>query len=293
MPKICYTPRKFQALARSVIDASNVILEEYEEQGFDLTVRQLFYQFVARDVLPNEPEWYDKLLGIVNVARLAGEIDWNHIVDRTRNLKDYSFWESPKEIIELAARTYKIDMWERQPFYIEVWIEKDALVGLLERPCREYSVPYFSCRGYSSQSEMWRAAQRFIGMSETGHKPMILHLGDHDPSGIDMTRDIQERLVNVFGAEVMVSRIALTMAQIEEYDPPPNPAKERDTRSEGYVAEYGESSWELDALEPSVIENLVQSEIEAYIEYSFWEEDKKRQERERKQIKGLIKGIKK
>ena len=86
---------------------------------------------------------------------------------------------------------------------------------------------------------------------------VINQIGDHDPSGIDMSRDIQERLNNLFGAEVELKRIALNMKQIEAYNPPPNPAKLTDTRCQKYISLYGRQSWELDALEPSVLNQLI------------------------------------
>ena len=100
----------------------------------------------------------------------------------------------------------------------------------------------------------------------------ILHFGDHDPSGIDMTRDIADRL-HLFGSEVDVRRVALNMDQIDQYDPPPNPAKLSDSRSEKYVSEFGPNSWELDALEPRVLAALVDLEIDEVLEEDLWAED--------------------
>ena len=163
-----------------------------------------------------------------------------------------------------------LDRWEDQPNYVEVWIEKDALVGVISSICNELDVPYFSCRGYTSQSEMWRAARRFQRQSKKETRT-IIHLGDHDPSGIDMTRDIQDRL-DLFEADVYVKRVALTMDQIEHYAPPPNPTKLSDARASGYIKNYGYECWELDALEPSVITELIKNEVTALID-----EDVKRQ----------------
>jgi len=151
-------------------------------------------------------------------------------------------------------------------------VEKDALVGVIARACQPLDVPYFACRGYSSDSEMWRAAQRFLRYEDNGQIPYIIHLGDHDPSGIDMTRDIEDRL-NLFNARPYVKRIALNYDQVEMYNPPPNPAKETDSRWEGYVAEYNTySSWELDALDPNVIVDLITGEILALRDDDRWDE---------------------
>jgi len=142
----------------------------------------------------------------------------------------------------------------------KVWVEKDALIGVVERACTELDVPFLSCRGFVSQSAMWQAAMR---IKRQGRDTVIIHLGDHDPSGIDMTRDIQDRL-DIFGYGGIVDRIALNLDQIEQYNPPPNPAKVSDSRYEGYVAEYGEDSWELDALDPKAINELITKAINEY-----------------------------
>lgn len=263
MPKICYEVRKFTPSSQRMIDHANRIIGEYANQGYDLTLRQLYYQFVSRDLIPNNQKEYKRLGSIINDARLAGQIDWNSITDRTRNLESNSHWESPASIIDVCARTFRLDLWENQPFRIEVWIEKDALSGVFERICKELDIAYFSCRGYTSQSEMWSAAMRLKGYDRAGQKPVILHFGDHDPSGIDMTRDIDDRL-KLFMGGVEVKRLALNMAQVEEHEPPPNPAKITDSRFESYQREHGDESWELDALQPQLLSQLVRGEVTDY-----------------------------
>jgi hypothetical protein len=235
-----------------------------------LTLRQLYYQLVARGYIPNRQTEYKRLGALLNDARLAGLVDWTAIEDRTRNLRGLPHWENPQSILRAAARGYHLDRWADQPNYIEVWIEKDALVGVIEGVCTQYDVPYFSCRGYTSASEMWLAAQRLRVKGWDGKGTTILHLGDHDPSGIDMTRDIAERLA-LFGAPVDVVRIALTMDQVAQYDPPPNPAKFTDARYGGYVEQFGEECWELDALEPTVLAALIAEHVEARLDRDLWE----------------------
>jgi hypothetical protein len=277
MPKICYVPKNFRDAALATIITANRIIEEFQAQGFKLTLRQLYYQFVARDLIPNIQKEYNKLGTIVNDGRLAGLINWKAIEDRTRNLQSLAHWSSPASIIQSAATSYRIDKWERQPYRIEVWIEKDALVGVLERVCKNWDVAYFSCRGYNSQSEMWGAAQRLINYSHNGQRTLILHLGDHDPSGLDMTRDIRDRLnmfMNYEGVQpVSVERIALNADQIAKYNPPPNPAKLTDSRAHNYIVEHGANSWELDALEPRVIEQLIQKAVEDVVDMEIYQED--------------------
>ncbi len=272
MPKIEYVPCRFRGQSKIIINAANVIIDEYLEMGFTLTLRQLYYQFVSRDLIPNKQVEYKKLGNIINNARLAGLVDWDAIIDRTRNVQTNPHWNGPADILATVSRQYKIDMWDNQLYRPEVWIEKDALIGVIENICTEFDVPYFSCRGYNSQSEQWRAGQRFSRTINNNQIPIVLHLGDHDPSGIDMTRDNADRLF-IFTRfhKIEVNRLALNMGQVQQYKPPPNPAETSDPRFQKYTAAYGSKSWELDALEPQVIEELIRVELEKLINGAAWE----------------------
>lgn len=284
MPKIAYgTPKKFHAGTLRLIETCNGILHDYDLQGYELTLRQLYYQLVSRGIIENNDKSYKNLGSIVNDARLAGLIDWNGIIDRTRNLKGLGHWDNPAEIIKSAARSYRVDMWENQRYRPEVWVEKDALAGVVARAANELDVPYFSCRGYTSQSEMWRAAQRMQGYRLNLQTPVIIHLGDHDPSGIDMSRDIEDRLVMFMGG-VDVRRIALNMDQVEEFNPPPNPAKLTDSRCEGYIQTFGDESWELDALSPETLTELISEEIKSLIDQGPWDWQERREQIGRKKL---------
>lgn len=286
MPYICYKEQRFSGGSRAVIDQANSIIAEYAAQGYDLTLRQLYYQFVSRDLLANNLQSYKRLGSIINDARLAGLIDWNTITDRTRNLHELSHWSSPSEIVGACADQYRVDKWRTQNIRIEVWIEKEALAGVFERVCDELDVPFFSCRGYTSQSEMWAAGQRLQRIKKGRQTPVILHFGDHDPSGMDMTRDIRERL-QLFMGGVRLERLALNMDQIEEHEPPPNPAKMTDSRAGGYVLEFGEESWELDALEPDLLAGLVRDFVEGVRDQSRWDAAEQEEEQARRQLRAV------
>lgn len=284
MPKIEYVPKRFSRDNLTIIEHANTIIDEYEQAGFKLTLRQLFYQFVSRDLIKNNQQEYKRIGSIINDARLAGFIDWLSIEDRTRDLRCLSHWNSPAEILETCTQQYHIDKWATQPNRLEVFIEKDALVGVIENVCNRYDVPYFSCRGYTSQSEMWAAAMRLQKYLDEGQTPYIIHLGDHDPSGIDMTRDIRERL-KLFMGGVEVNRIALNEDQIRKYNPPPNFAKATDSRYTQYQEKFGEESWELDALDPTVIESLIEATIQNYWDEDLWNEAVKKEKKHRVLIK--------
>lgn len=263
-----FIEKNFQRKTLAIIATADEIIREYRAQGFILTLRQLYYQFVARDLLTNTEQSYNRLGSIVNDARLAGLLDWDAIEDRTRNLDKNLHLDSPAHAVNVIRDQYGIDMWANQDVRCEVWIEKEALAGVIEAVCRELDCPFFACRGYVSQSEQWRAGVRFRRDQTT----VVIHLGDHDPSGIDMTRDNLDRLRMFAGYHnVIVNRIALNMDQIDEYDPPPNPAKITDSRFDEYERLYGDQSWELDALEPSVITALIRAEVDKHRDPDLWE----------------------
>ncbi len=293
MPYEQYIDKKFSSRTWDVINNANIIIEEFDDMGLSLTLRQLYYQFVARVLLPNTDASYGRLGSIVNDARLAGLIDWDAISDRTRFLRKQNVWVCPQHMLDDMvkwAEQYRMDMWDRQPARPEVWIEKDALVDVIARPCERLNVSYFSCRGYVSQSAMWKAACRLKKHEERGQATIVFHLGDHDPSGIDMTRDIQDRL-RLFGSRVEVLRIGLSMQMVEEFHLPPNPAKVSDSRYAAYVKEYGRHSWELDALDPRDIIKFVEGAVKLITVGSTWEESYIQEERERAEMVEAMEGV--
>lgn len=267
MPKIKYIDKRFTRSRLELINQVNKIIADYDAQGLSLTLRQVYYRLVAAGIIPNNEKSYKNIGNMINDARLAGYIDWFAIEDRTRGLVGRIQYENPSDFIQKLVSSYHLNYWEDQENYVEVWVEKDALKSIIGRACYPYDVDYFSCRGYTSQSEMWVAGRRLRGKLQEGFENVvILHFGDHDPSGLDMSRDIKERL-EMFGVHSLeFKRIALNMDQIEQYNPPENPAKLTDSRVYKYMDEFGSSSWELDALEPQVIIDLIQQNIEYYID---------------------------
>lgn len=287
MPRETYIVKRFSEGSLAIIEDANRIIAEYQDQGFTLTLRQIFYQFVARDLLANRQSEYKRLGSIINDARLAGYIDWHAIEDRTRFVRANSHWDDPADVLNNVANGYRLSLWERQPYRPEVWIEKDALVGVIEGVCTELDVPYFACRGYSSQSEQWRAAQRFLAYAHEGQIPVVLHFGDHDPSGLDMTRDNRDRLETFCQGQIEVRRLALNMDQVETFAPPPNPTKLSDSRAMAYIARFGDDSWELDALDPPVIAGLIRDAIEELRDDDLWRKCEQQQEDDRDKLISL------
>lgn len=276
MAKIAYKPQTLRAGRLAQVDKANAIIEEYVAQGFRLTLRQLYYQFVSRGFIANSVQSYKQLGDVINEGRLQGLIDWEAIEDRTRGLASLSNWSDPSEIVGACAEQFRIDMWGNQSCRMEVWIEKEALAGVFEPMCNRYRVPFLSCKGYTSQSEMWAAAMRLAQWVKGDQDVVILHFGDHDPSGIDMSRDIQDRLKMFLGRRydrLRFHRLALNMNQVQQYAPPPNPAKVTDARFEAYAALHGDESWELDALDPTTLGALIEDNIQTHLDKDRWEID--------------------
>ena len=285
MPKIMYKAQRFSRDNVLKIEHAEQIIREYQAQGFMLTLRQLYYQFVARGIIANSQKEYNKLGVVINNARLAGLLDWEAIEDRSRHVDHASSWSTSGDIVATAAMAFRLDRWTDQLERVEVWIEKDALAGVLTDVCDRYHVALLSNRGYLSQSEMWRAAIRFQNYeSMNGQDVTIIHLGDYDPSGIDMTRDIKDRLVMFDCPDVEVERIALNWDQVQHYQPPPNPAKTTDSRFAEYMLNYGIESWELDALDPDVIVTLTEDAILGHLDQQVWADMEQREAEQRAQL---------
>lgn len=284
------------------------ILSEYD--GQKLTARQVYYQFVARGWLENTERSYKKMTNLITDARYAGMVSWDAIEDRGREPDVPSEWSSIDRLVDIAVKSFRLPRWADQPAYVELWVEKQALAGVLSPIATRNHVPLMVNKGYSSASAMKAAADRMLEAvsahveivcddcehhffddrddhrncagcgRKSGPKALaisddndgiakdvvVLYLGDHDPSGEDMVRDIRARLVEFGVPNLEVRKLALTMAQIRKFKPPPNPAKITDSRAAAYIAEHGESSWELDALPPRELNRLVESAIAGIVD---------------------------
>jgi hypothetical protein len=273
MAKIKFIEHSFSDQSVKIISLANGILNEYRSKGYRLTLRQLYYQLVARGYIENSIRSYKRIGDLMSNARLSGLIDWSMIEDRGRETVGPRHWENPAQIIRSAAEQFKIDKWVDQPCYCEVMVEKDALSGILIPVCMELDIKFNANKGYSSSSAMYEAGQRFDEAGHDGKELHLFYLGDHDPSGIDMTRDITDRIdLFCYGRDIEVHRLALNMDQVNEWNPPKNPAKETDARFAGYVREFGHSSWELDAVKPEDLVDLVKNEVENLIDFDLWDE---------------------
>lgn len=282
-----FIDKRFGSEALALIVTCNQILIEYEGMGYDLSLRQLYYQLVSRNIVPNSERSYKNLGNLVSDARLAGLIDWDMIRDRGRSRITNGHWETPADIIDSAASSFAIDKWIDQPTHIEVMVEKQALEGILLPVCQQLDIAFSSNKGYSSSSALYEAGKRLGRIARQDKKLVVLYLGDHDPSGIDMTRDVQERLTLFADQDVTVERLALNMNQVRELNPPENPAKITDSRANEYIRRFGRSSWELDAIEPRALATIVTNAVMGHRDSVLWDCAIDREEGMRDQLKTM------
>ena len=265
------------------------IVEQYQDQDITLTNRQLYYQLVASDVIPNAQEVYKRICKFLTDARYGGFIDWSAIEDRGRTPEKHAEWTNVKSLIFSAVYSYRLPRWKDQEYYIELYCEKQAMESVLKPIADKYHIYFGTNKGYSSASTMYDIAKRIKDKIQEGKHAVILYLGDHDPSGLDMIRDIENRIEEFLTngdeytePDFRIRQIALNMSQIEQYNPPPNPAKITDPRAKGYIKKFGNKSWELDALKPEILTSLTENAILRYLDiqkYNYWIEKEKEQKK--------------
>ena len=316
----------FKEDSRDKIAKMIAIVDEYQQQGLRLTARQLYYQFVSRDYIPNQPKEYKKLTSLLADARYAGLIDWDAIEDRGRVPEMHAQWSSIGSLVDSALHSYRLPRWKTQSYYAELWVEKQALAGVLKPLADEHHVTLLVNKGYSSASAMYESSNRIKeaaiidrrsydrlipdfrqlglvrGSPECNEamqksyekltkicKPVVIfYLGDHDPSGEDMVRDIKDRL-REFGCHLLsIVKIALTMDQVKQYNPPPNPAKITDPRAKSYCEKHGDSSWEVDALPPNVLVALIKSAFKEIIDEQAMDLVKQQEATDKERLRKVV-----
>ena len=272
----------FQRKTLDLFAAVNAILGQYEGP---LTLRQVFYRLVAAQQLENTRAAYCGLSKHLVNARLAGIVDDSRIVDRVRNTLRVPCWNDLPDFLETVRQSYRREKWTRQPYALEVWCVKDAVAGVLQPVTDRYEVLLFPCRGYDSYSALKDAGER---IRRAGRPTVVLYLGDFDPSGQDMPRDIRDRLTRDFGATFDLRVIALTREQVDEHDLPQNFAKRTDSRAAAFIARHGDIAVELDALPPNVLQALVREHLDQFFDVTAFAEEVAREQDEQKRLDALI-----
>ncbi len=279
---------------QEVVKATNRVLSEYRVH---LTVRQVYYRLISPpyQLFANTATNYKSFDKVITKARERGEIDWRRIEDRARSTlggEKKDIFRSPEEYVEwlfnLSEGNYDKSRWEGQPNYVEVWVEKDALSALFGSAVKAYRAVVFPSRGYSSFTKVMEALERFPKQRSI----TILHFSDHDPSGLDMSRDIGSRLNGYSrgyqNGGLVVKRLALDIDQVRALGLPSNPTKKADSRARDYVAQYGDECWELDAVPPDTLSQWVREAVEREIDMTAWKVAEERAMEERDTIRRAL-----
>lgn len=285
-----FIEHRFSAQKEVLVTLCDQIVSDYQAQGFRLTLRQLYYVLVARNTLPNVPRSYPNLSSLISDARLAGRIDWDAIEDRIRIPVHPPEFANLEDLVQAALASFRLPRWEGQTHYVELWVEKDALAGVLQPLALESHATLLVNRGYSSTSAMYDAHTRFAEKEAQGYDCTLFYLGDFDPSGEDMVRDISDRFI-MFGVDVAVQKLALTKAQIHQYNLPPNPAKRTDPRARAFIARHGASSWEVDALPPEILQQIIRRAFEGVLDRSLLEKVLAREATEKDTLRRALEHI--
>lgn len=258
-----------------IITASLKVFLQYDTS---ITLRQLYYRLVSQLLIPNNINSYKRLSRILVKAREQGDVPINCLEDRSRRIlgRGDTGYDSAEEYLRSRISSlsdswkgFTMPMWDNQPKGILISLEKDALSRLVSRIANTYSVRTFPTRGYPSFSYVQRMAQ-YIMTRMTDKETIVLYYGDFDPSGMDIERDLTDRLGKYGAKNFTVQRIALTAEQIKQYNLPPMPVKRSDARAENFMEEHGDSAIELDALDPNTFQNIVRESIVSHIKIRRW-----------------------
>ncbi|MFZ2419264.1 MAG: hypothetical protein WAW22_12195 [Smithellaceae bacterium] len=245
-----------QKQSLELLEQVKEIIESYD---FALTLRQIYYQLVAKQIIPNQQKYYMKLSRLCVIGRDEGILPEDAFADRLRQVDKLASYIDLADFMTTVRRAYRKDKWADQDAYIEIWTEKDALRGVITPVTYAYDVALLIVRGQVSRTAIYESYERFAEKMEEGKDCYLCYFGDFDPSGLSIYHSLKERLMSYGedGDRINFERIALTPGQIEEYSLPSDPAKQADPNYKRFVAEYGDNVVELDALPPDVLKELV------------------------------------
>ena len=258
-----------------IVDAALDIFQQYDTA---ITLRQLYYRLVSRLLIPNTINSYKRLSRIMVKAREDGDVPVNCLEDRSRRVlgRGDMGYNSAEEYLKKKITTlqdswksFTMPMWDDQPKNVMISLEKDALSRLVSREANRFSVRTFPTRGYPSFSFV-QEMSRYITNQLGGKPTVVLYFGDFDPSGVDIERDLSERLERYGAKSFTVQRIALTDDQIKKYRLPPMPVKMSDARADSFLEEHGDRAVELDALDPNLLQTTVRKAVVKNINMRKW-----------------------
>lgn len=277
-----------QRKSLAIIEQVQKVVSEYD---IALSLRQIYYQLVARQIIKNEEKEYRKLSRLCVIARNEELLPEEAFADRLRVVDQPDTWIDLKGFFETVERAYRKSLWQNQPKYIEIWTEKDALRGVFNPITDKYDVPLLVARGQVSRTAIYQASERFKERVKEGKKCHLFYFGDFDPSGLSIYRSLCERLSDMevaFQLTLEFERIALTSEQIAEYNLPQDPAKRKDPNYDKFVAEYGNNVVELDSLPPDVLQRLIEDTIKSCIDFEKLQEVQKTEKKEKDKLISII-----
>ena len=245
---------------KAEVEARRCALYEIIKAMRPMTVRQVFYQATVHGLIEKTENGYDKVQTDLTIMRRAGDLPYDWLTDHTRYQRKPRSFIGIEDAIARTAQLYRRDLWANADVYVEVWIEKDALSGVIYPVTAEYDVPLMSARGYASLSFLHGAAEYIADLNVPAY---IYHLGDHDPSGVNAGEKIEETLRELApDAEIYFERLAVLPEQISEWNLPTRPTKQSDSRA----AKFKGDSVELDAIDPDTLRDIVREAIEHHID---------------------------
>ena len=269
------------------------LLEQVQEiiRGYDfaLTLRQIYYQLVARQIIPNQQKYYMKLSRLCVTGRDEGILPEDAFADRLRKVDKPSSWIDLNEFMESVRKSYCKDKWQDQDSYLEIWTEKDALRSVLTEITYPYDINLMVVRGQVSRTAIYEAYERYYEAQRNAKDCYLYYAGDFDPSGLSIYHSLVKRISDYgeAGEDITFERIALTPEQIEEYDLPSDPGKQADPNYKRFVAEYGNNVVELDSLPPDALRGVVMNCIASHIDPQILEEVQEIELEEQAKLQGL------
>jgi hypothetical protein len=233
---------------------------EAVQQDKPMTVRQVFYRLTTMGVISKTENQYKNTVERLLVdMRKKRELPYAWIADSTRWVRQPDTHNSIQDALEWGAKNYRRSLWSQGPAYVEIWLEKEALAGVLYDVTDEWDVPLYVTRGYSSLSFLHTSGQSIQGRK---YPTYLYYFGDHDPSGVDIPRVVERGIREFSGdSEVHFERVAVTEGQIEEWGLPTRPTKKTDSRSKNFQGE----SVEVDAIPPDHLRELCRGVIEQHL----------------------------
>jgi hypothetical protein len=280
-----YQPRSIKQTRATAaeVEARREALLDIIEAGRPMTVRQVFYQATVRGLVEKAESGYGKVKTDLAIMRRDGSLSYDWLADNTRWQRKPRTFSSVEEALRDTAAFYRKSLWTDATSYVEIWLEKDALSGVVYPVTSMYDVPLMVARGYASLSFLYSAAEYISTLDVPTY---IYHLGDFDPSGVNAGEKIEETLREMApGADIVFERIAVTEEQITDWDLPTRPTKASDTRAKAFGSTL---SVELDAIEPNQLRALVQEAIERHLPPEQFEILKAAEESEREIIARLV-----